>query len=37
IAGHVQRGQDGAVTGYGLASLPGWVRMPVAEPGYSVG
>jgi hypothetical protein len=34
---HVQRGSDGAVTGYSLQPLPAWVALPVARPDYGPG
>lgn len=37
VAGHQQRGPEGAITGYGLQSLPAWIGMPRSEPDYSSG
>lgn len=37
VAGHVQRGEDGAITGYGIRALPAWVALPRAAPDYSSG
>lgn len=37
VAGHQQRGPEGAITGYGLQSLPAWIGLPPADPDYSSG